>query len=135
MSPNHPHDLGRESIPIVEETLTIGKREVETGRVSVRTSVEEREQIVLEELIHTAVEIDRIDINRVIETAPEIREDGDLLIVPIVEERLVVSKELVLVQELHVRRRRVSQEFEEPVTLRKTTVEVERREPKEDAGS
>ncbi len=116
----------------MEETLTIDKQEVETARVRVRTTVDEREQIVHEELLHTAVEIDRIDINRVVENAPEIREDGDLLIIPIVEERLVISKELVLVQELHVRRRQMIQKIEQPVTLRKTRLEVERLPPDHD---
>ncbi len=116
----------------MEETLTIDKQEVETARVRVRTTVDEREQIVHEELLHTAVEIDRIDINRVVEIAPEIREDGDLLIIPIVEERLVISKELVLVQELHVRRCQTSQKIEQPVTLRKTRLEVERLSPEHD---
>ncbi len=132
MSGNNPGDFSPEHTPIVEETLTIDKREVETARVRVRTTVDEREQIVHEELLHTAVEIDRIDINRVVETAPEVREEGELLIIPIVEERLVISKELVLVQEMHVRRRQTSQKIEQPVTLRKTRLEVERLPPEDD---
>ncbi len=132
MSSNDSGDLNPDPIPIVEETLTIGKREVETSRVRVRTTVDEREQIVREELLQTAVEIDRIDINRVVETAPEIREDGDFLIIPIVEERLVISKELVLVQELRIGRSQIIQKIEEPVTLRKTRLEVERLPPDDD---
>lgn len=37
--------------------------------------------------------------------APEIRTEGDVTIVPVLEEVLVVEKRLVLKEELHIRRR------------------------------
>jgi stress response protein YsnF len=42
---------------------------------------------------------------RIVETAPEIRTEGDVTILPVVEEVLVVEKRLVLKEELHIRRR------------------------------
>ena len=51
------------------------------------------------------VEVTRVPIDKVVETAPEIRTDGDVTIVPVLEEVLVVEKRLVLKEELHIRRR------------------------------
>jgi stress response protein YsnF len=42
---------------------------------------------------------------RMVETAPEIRTESDVTILPVVEEVLVVEKRLVLKEELHIRRR------------------------------
>jgi hypothetical protein len=41
----------------------------------------------------------------VVETAPEIRTEGDVTIAPVVEKVFVVEKRLVLEEELHIRRR------------------------------
>jgi uncharacterized protein (TIGR02271 family) len=78
------------------------------------------------------VEVERIAIDREIDTAPEIRNDGDTMIIPIVEERLVVEKRLFLREEVHVRRRRVVTQFRQNVTLRSQEVVVERRDAASD---
>ncbi len=54
------------------------------------------------------------------------RQEGDLLIVPVVEEVLVVEKRLVLKEELHIRRRVETESVEVPVELRRQRAEVER---------
>ena len=53
-------------------------------------------------------------------------EQARVLIVPVVEERLVVQKRLVLVEELHVRRRAVERAHQERVVLRSEEAVVER---------
>ena len=117
---------GSVAIPVVEEELRIGRREVETGRIRVRTVTEERTETASDRLLHTDVEVDRIPINREIDQLPTIREEGDEMIVPIVEERLV--KRLFLVEEVRLRRRVTEEQFEHPVTLRSQRVVVERQE-------
>jgi uncharacterized protein (TIGR02271 family) len=116
------------SVPVIEEELEVGKRRVEGDRVSVRTIPRERTEVVEQPLESMEVEIERITIDREIDTAPEIRNDGDTMIIPIVEERLVVEKRLFLREEVHVRRRRVVTQFRKNVTLRSQEVVVERRE-------
>ena len=115
-------------VPVIEEELEVGKRRVEGDRVSVRTIPRERTEVVEQPLESMEVEIERIAIDREIDTAPEIRNDGDTMIIPIVEERLVVEKRLFLREEVHVRRRRVVTQFRQNVTLRSQEVVVERRE-------
>jgi len=114
----------RIAIPIVEEELKVGRREVETGRVTVRTVPEEHTQFVSEILHHSHAEVDRVFIDREVAELPQIREEGDLLIVPVVEERLV--KRLFLVEEVRVRRTVVTERLEQPVTIRSQRVVVDR---------
>jgi uncharacterized protein (TIGR02271 family) len=116
------------SVPVIEEELEVGKRRVEGDRVSVRTVPRERTEVVEQPLESMEVEIERIAIDRQIDTAPDIRNDGDTTIIPVVEERLVVEKRLFLREEIHVHRRRVVTQFRQNVTLRSQDVVVERRD-------
>ena len=114
------------TIPIVEEEATILKRSVETERVSVRTSSDEEQVLVQDELRREHVEITRVPKDEEVAEAPAIRTEGDVTIVPVLEERLVVEKRLFLVEELHLRRSVAHQAVELPTTLRRTRVEIER---------
>jgi stress response protein YsnF len=66
-----------------------------------------------------------------VETAPGIRTEGDVTIVPVLEEVLVVEKRLLLKEELHIRRGVETETVEVPVTLRKQRAVVEREAPKD----
>ena len=114
------------SIPLVEERLDVTKTEVETGRLKVRISVEEREERVAAELARDEVEIRRVPKNEPVGEAPRVRTEGDLTIIPVVEEQLVIEKRLVLVEELHVSRKTQSESREIPVTLRREQADIER---------
>ena len=122
-----------EAIPLVEERLIVDKREVETGRVRVSTLVDERSELVRETLFSQEAVVDRVRVGRDVDHVPEPRWEGDLLIVPVVEEVLVVEKRLRLVEEVHVRVQRFETGVEEAVTLRSTRAVVERGRPREGA--
>ena len=81
------------------------KRQVVTGRVRVQTLTDTIEELAHAEVQRESVEVTRVPIDKVVETAPEIRTEGDVTILPIVEEVLVVEKRLVLKEEVHIRRR------------------------------
>ena len=115
-----------ESIPIVEEELRLDKRETVTGRVRVRTEIDTVEELARASLESETVEVQRVPIDRMVDVAPTVRTEGDVTIVPIFEEVMVVEKRLVLKEELHIRRRRTSKDVEIPVTLRKERAVVER---------
>jgi stress response protein YsnF len=121
--------VSEDVIPLVDETATIGKREVLTGRVRVRTVTDTLEELARADVQRETVEVTRVLIDRMIETAPEVRTEGDLTIVPVVEEVLVVEKRLVLKEELHIRRRVAAETVEVPVTLRRQRAIVERLAP------
>jgi len=115
-------------IPLVEERVSATKREVETGRVRVRTRVEERQEMIREDLARDEVDIERVPLDIEVDAMPQVRQEGDVTIVPVVEEVLVVQKKLVLVEEIRLRRTRSHEEFAEPVTVRAQRAEVERQE-------
>jgi stress response protein YsnF len=126
--------VSEEVIRLVEETATIGKREVVTGRVRVQTVTDTVEELAHADVRRETVEVTRVPIDRMVETAPEIRTEGDVTILPVVEEVLVIEKRLVLKEELHIRRRVTTVTAEVPVTLRKQRVEVERIDPDKPTG-
>ena len=119
-------------IPVVEETARIEKRVVEAGRVRVSTHTDTIEQVLRESLRGDAVGVTRVSINRTIaegEVAPQVRDEGGVTIIPVLEEVLVVEKRLVLKEEVHIRRTTSGEDVEVPVTLRRQRAVVERVSP------
>ena len=119
-----------EVIPVAREELALGKRTVETGRVVVRKTVTNDPQKVEVPLLHDEVDVERVAIDRVVEELPEQRYEGDVLVIPVLEEVVVVKKQWVLKEELRVRKRAVRAVHEETVDLRAEHVEVERTQSK-----
>jgi len=118
-------------IPIVQEEARVSKRLVETDHVNVRVASDQEDVVVRDELRQERVEITRVPIDREVSEAPAARTEGDVTIVPVLEERLVVEKRLFLVEELHVRRTATTNPVDLPITLRRTRVEIERSAPEE----
>ena len=116
-------------LPVVEEQLDVQKVAVTTGVVHVSKIVHERQELVDEPLLHEDITVERKPINRVIEETPQIRYEGDTMIVPVLEEVLVVEKRLMLKEELHITRRKNTVHQPQEATLRSEEVIVERRKP------
>jgi uncharacterized protein (TIGR02271 family) len=116
-------------IPIIQERAVVKKRIVETGRVRIRKSVREYEEHIDIPHVHEEVKVDRVPLDQVVETVPEVRTEGEVTIIPIVEERYVVQKQLVLVEELHVRRERHETHQPEVVKVMKEEVDIDRLPP------
>lgn len=116
------------AIPLAEERVAIGKRQIETGRVRVRIGVEERQELVPAELARDAVEIRRLPRNQPLSELPAVRVEGTTTIIPVVEEQLVVEKRLVLVEEIHVTRHSTMLNEQVPVRVRAERAEIERDE-------
>ncbi len=116
---------GNRTIPVVEEQATVDKID-RTTRVRVRTETESHDTIASAELQGEEVEVTRIPVNREVEAVPEVRTQGDVTILPVLEEVLVVEKRLFLKEEVHVRHRKTSESVEIPVTLRRQNAVVER---------
>ncbi|PSJ38074.1 DUF2382 domain-containing protein [Allosphingosinicella deserti] len=113
-------------IPLVEESLAIERRTVETGTVRVRTVLQTREEVARADIYRQAVSIEHVPINREISEVPEPWEDGEVLVIPVVEEVLVVEKRLMLREEIRVTRARQVDKVEQPVALRSMEAVVER---------
>lgn len=107
------------TIPLIEEHIEVSTRQVETGRVRVETRTELIEELAQTRLESTDVDIVRVPVNQIVSHAPDIRTVGNVTIVPVLEEVMVVEKRLILKEELHVTRRVTTEDVTMPVSLRK----------------
>ena len=120
-------DLGSsavEVVPLFEEIVSVGKREVEQGCVCV--SVHDEEQILEEVLRHQTVDIERVAINHSVETIPAPRNEGSLLIIPIVCDEVVVTKRYMLKERFRIHLREEVRQQRISVTLKSEEAEIER---------
>ena len=117
---------GSDRLQLVDETLRVDKRTVDTGHVRVRTIVDEEPVVVTTTLTGNYVTVDRIVIDRLVDAVPPPREVDGVMIISVVEERLRVVRELVLVEEVHMRDVRTSELFEQTVSRRVMRAVVER---------
>ncbi|NBJ11204.1 YsnF/AvaK domain-containing protein [Microvirga arsenatis] len=115
-----------EIIPLAEEELRLDKRVATKGKVRISTAVDSRTELAKATLDGETVEVTRVPVDRIVDHAPDIRTEGDVTIIPVLEEVLVVEKRLVLKEELHVRKRMTQETVEVPVELRKQRAIVER---------
>lgn len=114
------------TIPVIREEAVIRTREVERGGVRVHKTVNTREEVVEHPTMREDVDVERVTVGRVVEAAPEVREEGDTLIIPVLEEMLVVEKRLVLKEEIRITRRRTVETEQARVVLNEEQVTVER---------
>jgi len=114
-----PADLAEDTVvPLLAEEVAVSKQVVETGRVQVARVTHQREQLIDELLAHETVEIERTPIGQHVAAMPAVREEDDTIVVPIVEEVLVIERRLFLKEEVRLRRVRSTERHQESVTLR-----------------
>ncbi len=111
-------------VPIVEEKLTVSKRTVELGALEIQKTIEQFQDSRRMPLTFDQLDVERIPVNRPLEAPLEPRYEGDVLIIPVMEEVLVVEKRLMLVEEVRIHKRQVVREQEINETLRREHVEV-----------
>ena len=116
-------------LSLIEEQLVIDKRAVRDGSVRVSTKTEFVTEAAEARLDSENVEVTRVAIGREVSEAPAVRTDGDVTIVPVMEEVLVVEKRLMLVEEIHIRRVATTEDVTIPVELRKQRASIERDDP------
>ena len=121
---------------LAEERLSVDKRVVETGRVRVRRTTTEKVHKVDVPLSSDTYEVRRVPIGKEVKKTPPVRETRTEIIIPVVEEVLVVERRLVLREELHIRKVRSVERHSEEFTLRVQQATVDRVAPQNsDAGS
>jgi uncharacterized protein (TIGR02271 family) len=124
-----PEESQGAAIPVFEEELRVDKTVSETDRVLIKRSVLERTEYTDLELRSGEATIERVPVNLIVESAPAIRQEGDTIIVPVLEEIMVVEKRLLLKEEIDIRRQEVVQHLRQPVRLRSEEVSLERQPP------
>ena len=131
MASDHPAAPDGSTIimPVLREEVHVGVRQVDTGSgVRIHKSVSEQAHQVDETLLRDAVNVRRVPVDKIVPLteAPVARQEGDTLIVPILEEILVVEKRLRIKEEVHITKSVRAEPYTETVMLRSEHVSVER---------
>ncbi|HEX9960837.1 MAG TPA: YsnF/AvaK domain-containing protein [Pyrinomonadaceae bacterium] len=113
-------------VPVIQEQVTFDKKIVETGKVRISKRVSQHEQLVDVPFMREQVSVERVPVNQVVDAPPQVRHEGDTMIIPVVEEQVFYQKRLVLVEELRVRKQIIEEHKPQQITLMKEEVEVSR---------
>ncbi|HLM01543.1 MAG TPA: YsnF/AvaK domain-containing protein [Pyrinomonadaceae bacterium] len=113
-------------VPVIQEQVTVDKKIVETGKVRISKRVSQHEELIDVPILREQVNIERVPVNQVVDAPPQVRQEGDTMIIPIVEEQVFYQKRLVLVEELRIQKQIVEQHNPQQMTLLKEEVEINR---------
>lgn len=94
----------RLTIPVSEEVVEVHPRIVELGHLHIRKKVDEYLDERTVRLMHHEVRVERVPIDEVIPEPIEPYMDGDVYVVPVIEEEVVIQRRLRLKEELRVHR-------------------------------
>ncbi len=119
------NEQGEIVVPLIAEEISIGKRVVETGGMRVHKTVREDVQTINEPIVREYIEVERVPLEQYVETAPAIRYEGEVMIVPVLEEVVVTEKRLLLREEIRLVKRREEIANVQEVTLRREEISVE----------
>lgn len=119
------------TIPVIEEVLEVQRHRVETGKVRLTKVVHEREEEVPTPRIREDVTIERVPLNRLVDAPVAVRQEGDTLIIPLMEEVMVTEKRLMVKEELRITTRRIEEQASQKVMLRREEIVIERLDPSE----
>jgi len=122
---------GEIRVPILEEQVQFGTRMVDLGEIRVHKTVEEREEVRRGPLAREDVQIERIRVNRPVDAPEQRRQEGDWLVIPIMEEVFVVQKQLMVTEEIRIRKQLVTEEHEVRETIRRERASIEDTRPAE----
>lgn len=121
---------GEETIvPVIEEQLRVGRERVVTGGVRVHKTVSEHTELVDQPVLQEQIRVEHVAINQVVAQAPQARQEGDTMIIPLVEEVIVVEKRLVLREEIRITKQTVQGRHQQEVVLRREEAKLEGIEP------
>ena len=120
------HDEEERTIALFEERVHVAKRDVVSDQLRVTTSVEERAVLIEDSVERGDLRVERVPVDRPVTEAPQPRQEGDPLIVSVVEERLVVEKRLFVIEEVRITRTSTTEQVSIPETVRVMHATVER---------
>ena len=117
---------GEQVIPLIAEHAEVGKRVQETGRVRIHRGTETFTDTVGLELTRTEWRVERVPVGQAYQDRPEVRQEGDVMVFPLVEERLVAKREYFLIEEVRVQQVATTSERTARLELKRDVVTVER---------
>jgi stress response protein YsnF len=121
------------TIPVIEEQVHVQKRVVDQGGYRVSKKVSIRHETVDEPLQSCSVQVERHAVGRLLPSmeVPATRQEGNTLIISVVEEVLVTEKRLMLKEEIHITQTEATIHKPVHVALRSEEVLIEPLDPRE----
>lgn len=116
-------------IPVIEEILQVDKRVTDTGRgIRLHKAVSEDAWRIDETLMQQVADMTRVPINAWVaaDAVPVQRQEGPTLIIPVLEEVLVLEKRIRLKEEIRITVNTATHQTSERIVLRKEQVSAER---------
>lgn len=113
-------------IPVIEEEAHIAAQATEHGRVRITKRVHTQEETVDTPLRQEEVQVERVSVEQIVESPVTMHYEGDTLVIPVMEEVLVVEKRLLLKEEVRVTKYVGETQHQETVRVRTEEVAVER---------
>jgi uncharacterized protein (TIGR02271 family) len=120
-------DDGTVVIPVIQEQVIVNKEIVDTAKVHIRKRVIEEQASLNIPLIQEAYQVEHIPINKLVNEVPPIRQEGEVTIIPVVREVLVIEKHYELIEEIHVIRQRHEVPHVQEIMLKREQVDIERK--------
>lgn len=114
------------TIPIAEEQLDVSVKRVPTSTVKVHVRTEASDELVDLPTTTEHVEVERVAINQLVDQVPPTRQEGPTLIIPVIEEVLVVEKRLRLREEIRITTKNQITNQPQHHKLRKQKADIER---------
>lgn len=113
-------------VPVLKEELEVHKELRKTGTVRILKTVRELEEAVHESLLSEAVDIQRVPMDQIVDSPPQIRTEGEVTVIPVFKEELLITKQLRLVEELRITKRQSVSDYRENVKVLAEEVAIER---------
>ncbi|NJC24758.1 YsnF/AvaK domain-containing protein [Neolewinella antarctica] len=116
-------------VPVIEERLTIDKVETVTGQVNVSVSPSTTLHSEAVELSSTTYRQETHPVDRLVDERPEIRYEGNITIIPVIQEEVIMVKRLRLVEEIYLIKETSTENVTKEIELRKDVVTINRDKP------
>ena len=113
------------SIPLLEQRVTIDVRPAPEKTLRARRRVVSESRVVEVPVWTERIEVEHVPVGEIVAEAPSTRYEGDVLVIPCVEEIPVVEIRLRVREELRVRVVRERSIHRETVTLRRHDIDIE----------
>lgn len=115
------------TLPLIEERPRIRRRRVAGDTLRVRKERELHHEAFDVPVCAESIEVERIPCELIIDgPLPSTRQEGDTLVIPVIEERYVIEKRLVVVEEVRIRRVFQERTVREHVSLLRERAVLER---------
>lgn len=116
----------KNTVSLAEERVELGTEKVVDRRVRLTRSTRTDEKFIETELTHEEAVIERVSKNEAVKPGniPQARQEGDVTIIPIIEERIEIVKYYVLTEEIHIIKKLRTETHQENITLRSQEINI-----------